>query len=359
MAFWGKIYLDNTLQNWVTALIVTCIVFILMWALKNIIARRFASLFKDHITEVKDLIETLSMRTRLYFLFLFSLYFGSLILVLPPWITLWAKTLALISLIIQGALWLDTLLHFWLTQYQKRKLEDDAARTLTMRAVSFLFRLVLFSIVVILVLDNIPGVEVTALLASMGIGGIAVALAMQNILSDLFASLSISFDKPFILGDFIIVGDLMGTVEHIGLKTTRIRSISGEQLIFSNNDLLSSRIRNYKRMAERRVVFSVGVTFQTPAGQLEEIPSMIREFVESHENTRFDRAHFKEYGDFALKFEAVYYMLTPDYTLYMDTQQAINLAIYKRFREKNIEFAYPTQTLYIDRENAKNENGTA
>jgi len=139
----------------------------------------------------------------------------------------------------------------------------------------------------------------------------------------------------------------MGTVEHIGLKSTRIRSLSGEQLVFSNSDLLKSRIRNYKRMYERRVVFSLGVTYETPYEKLERIPALIREIIEAQPQVRFDRAHFKEYGAFSLNFEIVYYVLSPDYNLCMDTQQAINLAIFRRFKEEGIDFAYPTQTLYL------------
>jgi len=194
------------------------------------------------------------------------------------------------------------------------------------------------------------GVDITALIAGLGIGGIAVALALQNVLGDLFASLSIVLDKPFVIGDFIIVDDLLGTVEHIGLKTTRVRSLFGEQLVFSNSDLLNSRIRNYKRMHERRIVFSLGVTYQTPYEKLAAIPDIIREIIELQEQVRFDRAHFKEYGDFALEFEIVYYMLVPDYNAYMDTQQAINLALYERFEKEGISFAYPTQTLYVSAE---------
>jgi small-conductance mechanosensitive channel len=200
-----------------------------------------------------------------------------------------------------------------------------------------------------LALDNL-GVNVTALVAGLGVGGVAVALAVQNILGDLFASLSIVLDKPFVLGDFIIVGELLGAVENIGIKTTRVRSLSGEQLIFSNNDLLNSRIRNFGRMAERRVVFQLGVVYGTPKAKLEQIPAIIRSAIEAQQQTRFDRSHFAGYGDFSLDFENVYYVLDRDYNVYMDIQQAINLEIYGRFAEDGIEFAYPTQTLYLQRE---------
>jgi small-conductance mechanosensitive channel len=197
-------------------------------------------------------------------------------------------------------------------------------------------------------LDNL-GVNVTALVTGLGVGGIAVALAVQNVLGDLFASLSIVLDKPFVLGDFVVVDDLLGSVEHIGLKTTRLRSLWGEQVVFSNSDLLKSRLRNFGRMAERRVSLDIGVTYQTPRAVLQAIPAIIREAIEEQVATRFDRSHFKGFGDSALTFESVYYVLSPDYNRYMDIQQAINLRIYERFESQGIGFAYPTQTVFLER----------
>jgi len=197
-------------------------------------------------------------------------------------------------------------------------------------------------------LDNL-GIDVTALVAGLGIGGVAVALAVQNVLGDLFASLSIILDKPFVIGDFLVIGEYMGSVEYVGLKTTRVRSLSGEQLVFSNSDLLKSRIRNYGRMYERRVVFNIGVTYDTPRELLKRIPGMIRAAVEAQDKTRFDRSHFMKYGDYALQFETVYYVLSPDYNVYMDIQQAIYLIIHEDFEQNHIDFAYPTQTLIVTR----------
>jgi small-conductance mechanosensitive channel len=191
------------------------------------------------------------------------------------------------------------------------------------------------------------GIDITALVAGLGVGGIAVALAAQNILGDLFASWSIVLDKPFLVGDFIIIDGYSGTVEHIGLKTTRLRSLTGEQLIFSNSDLLKCRIRNYKRMQERRIVFSFGVLYETPLEKLKEIPGIVKDIITSIENTRFDRAHFASYGNYSLNFEVVYYVLSSDYTVYMDIQQKINLALFEEFQKKDIVFAYPTQTIYV------------
>lgn len=210
----------------------------------------------------------------------------------------------------------------------------------------WLILLVAYTLILLLALQN-TGVNVTSLIAGLGIGGIAVALAMQNILGDLFASLTIALDKPFVIGDFIVVGSEMGTVEYVGLKTTRVRSLSGEQLVFGNADLLSSRVRNYKRMSERRVVFGFGVVYATPPETLEAINAIVRRAVEAQSNVRFDRCHFHRFGASSLDFEAVYFINSPDYNTHMDAQQAVHLSIARAFRDQSIEFAFPTQTLYL------------
>jgi len=207
---------------------------------------------------------------------------------------------------------------------------------------------VIWGLAIVFFLDNI-GFKISTVIAGLGIGGIAVGLAAQAILKDLFSYFSILFDRPFEVGDFIIIGDFLGTVEYIGAKTTRIRSLGGEQLIFSNTDLTDSRVRNYKRMDKRRVVFKLGVTYQTSLEQLKEIPKVIENIVKNVKDTIFDRAHFFSYGDFSLIFEVVYYVIGSDYNKYMDIQQEINLAIKEAFQKRKIEFAYPTQTLYLNK----------
>lgn len=184
-------------------------------------------------------------------------------------------------------------------------------------------------------------------MAGLGIGGVAVALASQAVLGDMFNYFTIFFDRPFALGDFIIVGEYMGTVEHIGIKTTRIRSIGGEQLVFSNTDLTNSRVRNYKRMEKRRVLFQFGVTYDTPIEMLEGIPEVIRKIIGNFEDTVFDRAHFLKYGDYSLVFEVVYYVLSSDYNRYMDVQHQINLNMMREFKARGISFALPSQTLFV------------
>ena len=205
---------------------------------------------------------------------------------------------------------------------------------------------VIWALVTLLTLDNL-GIDITALVAGLGIGGIAVALAVQNIFGDLFASLSITLDRPFVVGDFLIVDAVRGTVESIGIISTRLRSLDGEQIVMPNSDLLSSRVRNYGRMLERRVLFRTAVTYETPIEALERVPRLIRDIVEGQGDTRFDRSHFAAHGAASLDFETVYYVRSPDYNRYMDVQQAINLRLHREFQKLGIEFAYPTQKVFV------------
>lgn len=211
-----------------------------------------------------------------------------------------------------------------------------------------LITFVIWVIALVFLLDNL-GVKISAVVAGLGIGGIAVALAAQAVLGDLFSYFVIFFDKPFEVGDFIIIGDKMGVVEHIGIKTTRIRALGGEQMVFSNTDLTNSRVHNYKKMEQRRVVFNLGVIYQTSLEQLKAIPVIVRNAIEAQQDATFDRGHFASYGDFSLNFEFVYYVTGADYNIYMDVQQAINLTIFDVFETEGIEFAYPTQTVFINK----------
>ncbi len=193
------------------------------------------------------------------------------------------------------------------------------------------------------------GIKISALVAGLGIGGIAIAFASQAILADLFSFFVILFDRPFEIGDFIVVDDLSGTVEYIGIKTTRIRSISGEELVFSNTTLTNARVRNYKRMARRRIIFKINVTYGNSMKNIQDIPEILKQIVSSEQEVSFDRAHFASYGDFALIYEVVYNILSSDYNKYMDIQQRINFKIKEEFDKRKIEFAYPTQTVFINK----------
>ena len=257
------------------------------------------------------------------------------------------KIFGLILFVTYGINFISSLVNFLLEQYFSKK-EETALKAKSFNGVIVVLRFVLWSLSIVFLLDNF-GFKISSVLAGLGIGGVAIALAAQSILGDLFSYFSILFDKPFDIGDFIIIGNFKGTIEHVGIKTTRIRSLSGEQVILSNSDLTSSRLQNYKRMDTRRVLFKIGVTYDTSLTQLEKIPNIIRDIINSVEKTKFDRAHFYEYGDFSLNFEIVYYVLDNDYNVYMDIQQKINLALFKKFAEEKIEFAFPTQTVYVEK----------
>jgi small-conductance mechanosensitive channel len=343
------IYLGNSLYLWLVALGTAVATFFILKLLQRLVRRRLAAVVKRTTTNLDDMIVEVLSNTKPLFLLLVSVYAGAQILTLSPMLQRVLDRLTILVVLLQAAFWATGAVAFWLKQMIAKRTEEDAAAATSLSALGFLIKLAVWSVALLLALDNM-GINITSLVAGIGIGGIAVALAVQKILGDLFASLSIVLDKPFVIGDFIIVGDLMGTVEHIGLKTTRVRSLSGEQIIFPNSDLLQSRIRNYKRMQERRVLFTIGVTYQTPYETIQTIGATLRQIIEAQSHARFDRAHFKEYGDSALIFEVVYYVTTPDYNLYMDVQQQINLEIYRRFQDAGIEFAYPTRTLYLQQE---------
>jgi small-conductance mechanosensitive channel len=295
--------------------------------------------------DVDDLLAHLLRRTSGLFVLLISLWAASATLSLSAVAEGRMRSLVVIGFALQAAFWGSAVVAFFIDRYRERQIRIDPGSATAIGALSFVGRGLVWLLAVLLVLDNL-GIDVTALVTGLGIGGLAVALALQNVLSDLFASLAIVLDKPFVVGDFLVVGDAMGSVEYVGLKTTRLRALSGEQIVLSNSDLLASRIRNYQRMSERRVVFQLGVTYDTPNAALAGIPAMVRDIVEGHPHTRFDRCHFKAYGASSLDFETVFYMLTSDYNAYMDVQQAINLEILARFRAEHIEFAFPTRTVF-------------
>lgn len=357
MTILDRTFLNNTYQSWLIALGIVVIAFVALRLLKALAHRKLTVVSRRTSTDLNDLAADLVRRTRPYLLLILSVFLGSLALRLTPGVGTVLGKLIVISFLFQGAEWGNAVLDHWIGRSGKLKGEEDKAGLTMFMALGFVGRLVFWSLALLLALDNL-GVNVTALIAGLGVGGIAVALAVQNVLGDLFASISIVLDKPFVIGDFIIVDDLKGTVEHIGLKTTRLRSLGGEQLVFANSDLLKSRVRNYKKMTERRISFTVGVTYQTPADKLAVVPDMVRRIIESRENVRFDRAHFQGFGAFSLVFEIVYYVTTPDYTAYMDVQQAINMDLYRRFGKEGIEFAYPTQTVLFGREGVPNRPET-
>jgi len=273
------------------------------------------------------------------------IYLSIKILNLNPYVTRIVDTTILGVITVIGAIFVSSVAVFTFNKYWENKAQE-ANNQLALKWIAIMAKIVIWVIAALLFLDNV-GFKVTSLVAGLGIGGLALAFAAQAIIADIFCFFTIFFDKPFELGDFIVAGDEFGTVEHIGMKTTRIRALSGEQIIFSNTDLTTSRIKNYKTMEQRRVLFTLGVTYDTANDKLKEIPGMIKDIVDKVPDTAFARTHFFAYGAYGLNFEIAYYVLTNDYDKYMDINQEINLRIKEEFEKNGIEFALPTQTLHL------------
>ncbi|HLF10496.1 MAG TPA: mechanosensitive ion channel family protein [Gammaproteobacteria bacterium] len=332
---------SNSPVAWFTAVAVAAGVFVLLLTMRRAVRAYHRKLEQAGARPLVQIPLQVLSGTTLLFLIVVALFAG--VQALEPGSTNVRVSASAITIALfwQAGIWAAATASAWLERKRRR---STALRSIGI--IGVIINGVIWLLVVLLTLDNL-GVDITALVAGLGIGGIAVALAVQNILGDLFASLSITLDRPFVEGDFLVVGDVLGTVETIGIKSTRLRSLSGEQVVMANADLLGSRVRNYGRMMERRVLFATAVTYETPIEAIEQIPRIIREIVEGQADTRFDRSHFAAHGAASLDFETVYYVRSPDYNRYMDIQEAINLRLHREFARLGIEFAYPTQKVFL------------
>lgn len=343
----AKEFLNNTISDYLFAIGTLIGGLIAIAILRKIGLHRL----RKWAMQTENTIDDAAIRAvKRYIVPLFALgvvYISITSLTLQPLVRQIIDVISILLMTILIVQFLGALVTYSIRLYAYSKRDEVPNLEMSLNALAPAIKVVLWSVGVIFLLDNF-GMDITAIVASLGIGGVAIALASQGFLQDLFSYFSILFDQPFEIGDFIKIGDnVVGTVEYIGIKTTKIRSISGEQLILTNSDLTSARIQNFKRMERRRVVFQLGVTYETGLGALEQIPGIIRTIIESTENTLFDRAHFFSFGDFSLNFEVVYFVTTSDYNAYMDAQQHINLELKRSFAEQQIEFAYPTQVNYL------------
>lgn len=339
-------------SSWITSVVAFVVSYALLFWGKKIIAYRIKILSKKTDTKIDDLLAEILTSVKVFFLIAISLYVAVRFLEATPYTVYIISKTVFVLVVLQVAITGNKTIKFLMENYILQKMSQDASNAAIIGVAVFTTKFLLYIVLLLLVLNNF-GVDVTALIAGLGVGGIAIALAVQNILGDLFASFTIILDKPFLVGDFIVVGENMGNVEKIGIKTTRVRSISGEQLIFPNGQLLQGQIKNFKRMQERRILFNIGVVYQTPLDKIQKITSIITEIIKEQTKARLDRTHFKGYGDFALNFETVYWVEDADFNTYMDIQQNINMKIFERFKKEGIEFAYPTQTIYGNLNNTK------
>jgi small-conductance mechanosensitive channel len=338
---------DNSVKDYLIALTIFALSIIVLRIFKYVILKKLRNIFVKTKTDYDELLVKLVDTFGWPFYVLISAYIAFQFIVIPDSI----RT-ALYYLIIVFATYYAVKSVQTLIDYSTRKIivkkqeEEEGADTSIIDFLSRLLKGILWIVAVILILSNL-GYNVSTLIAGLGIGGLAVAIALQNILGDIFASFSIYFDKPFQVGDFIAFGDDSGTVKNIGIKSTRMQTQHGEELVVSNRQLTESIVHNYKKMEQRRVVFTFGVRNETPNEKLKKIPAIIKGIIDKVELTKFDRAHFIRFGDFSLIFEVVYYVKTRDYNKHMDIQHEINLAINEEFGKEGIEMPYPTQTILI------------
>jgi MscS family membrane protein len=349
MDFWTREIFGNTLLQWAVALAIGLLVYGLLRFLTWLLHRRLSKFADQPLPSQSVLIRNLLAHTHGIFYVWLAVFTATRSLSLSEAVSTVITIITIAALLVQAGFWAIEIIEYSVARRQIAKDGELNYKKGPITAILLISKIIVWAVVVLLVLENIPGVNVTALLASLGIGGIAIALALQKVLGDLFASLTISIDQPFVEGDAINVGEYNGVVEYVGLRSTRVRSNTGEQLIFSNSDLLNSRIRNYKRMEQRLIVFTLNVTYQTSYKKLQKIPEIIKEVIDAQDQVKFERAHFKGYGGSSLVFEIAYTVQTSEFSTYMDLQQKINLEIFRQFQDAGIDFALPTQSIVLSK----------
>jgi len=341
-----RIWYGASATQWLIAALTLGGVYVALALLRSILVRRLGTLAARTTTDWDDLAVQIVDRTRWYFLLLVAMYAATRVVPAPGELARVLRALAVLVVLVQAGVWGNGIIGFGADHYARKRISGDAGTRATIQAVGYAGRFALWALLIITALQNF-GINVTALVTGLGIGGIAIALAVQNILGDLFAALAIVLDKPFIVGDAIQVDNINGTIEHVGLKTTRIRSQTGEQIIIANAELLKSRIRNYKRMEQRRAAFNLDFAFDTPPDKLAAIPAMVRQVVEAQPHVQFDRSHVLSIAETGLRVETVYIVLDADFNTYADIQHAINLELLRRLQKERIEFAAPARSVYF------------
>lgn len=332
-------FLDNPLSDWLLAALAFLFTFLVIPFVRGRIhahRARFAG-----VTRLPglDLLSLLVSRTSRLVLLIVALYFAEKILDLPAKVDRVFDVIIIVGAWIQVGLWATTALRFAIGRRSGSSGEGAVAAT---SILMFGAQLLLWAVLVLLALDNL-GINITALVAGLGVGGVAVALAVQTLLGDLFGSLSIAFDKPFVVGDALRIDDVEGTVEHIGLKSTRLRSVTGEQVILANADVLKSRVHNLGRMPERRQIFRLRISHDTPPEKLDGVPMLVERAIRARPGTRFLQSLLITIGADALEFETIYYLENRPDVPVGKTIDAINRGILREFAAAGIRLAYPTQ----------------
>ena len=350
----STIFLDNSLADYLIFILFLAFSFLFIKLFDKFLLSKMDLVVKKYSHSFSQLLKNIFKKRfyPLFYILIFYLAFNRLKIINP--IANFIELILLILTVIFVVLTILDIASYTLKKYwEKKKRSDEQQKVLS--ASLFLIKTLIWIIALLFILDNL-NIQITGLVTGLGVGGIAIAFAAQSILADLFNYFTIFFDKPFDIGDFIIVGNYKGTIEHIGIKTTRLRSLSGEQLVISNTDLVNSRINNYKRMERRRINFSFSLTYDTPLEKIKKVPNIVENIIKETEKTEFDRAHFAQYAEYSLLFEVVYYVEDSDYKVYMDTQEKINFKMGEEFNKLGVDFAYPTQTIYLaNKDSSANE----
>lgn len=348
----NRVYFENTVLDYFIALGIFIIALIAVKIFSIIILKRLKIWSERTETNFDDFVISQVEKSAIPILYIASIFPAKNYLTVKPSVDLILNGILITIITFYAIRTLIAFLNYSIQVYSTRR---DPAGVASMKGISTFISIFVWGLGLVFLLDNL-GFEVSAVIAGLGIGGIAIALAAQAVLGDLFSYFVIFFDKPFQIGDFIIVDNKMGTIEKIGIKTTRVRSLSGEEIIFPNNDLTGSRVHNYKKMEKRRIEYKFGVAYQTEYAKVKEIPDIVKAIITSMSDVVLDRVHLKEFGAYSLNYEVIFIMQTADYNKYMDTQQEINFRLHQEFEKRGIQFAYPTQTLYVHNENP-NQNG--
>lgn len=340
-----KVVWNNTLQDYLIAALILTALWGVLRIVRSVVLGRLRELAQKTETTFDDFVVEASERALMPLLNFGAFYFASSFLVLPERAGSWIRAASAVLLVFFCVRFILTAVRYFL-EVQLAKRPDGKEKMGQIRGMMVIIGGAVWTLGAVFLLDNF-GYNVTAIIAGLGIGGIAIALAAQNILGDLFNYFVIFFDRPFEVGDSIVVDDKRGVIEQIGIKTTRIRSLTGEELVMANTSLTGSRIHNFRRLDRRRALLQVGVVYGTPAEKLRRIPVLIREIVTAEPETTFERCHFFRYGPSSLDFEAVYFVERQEMQAFMDAQERINLAVYEAFAREGIEFAFPTQTVHV------------
>ncbi|MFT4260896.1 MAG: mechanosensitive ion channel family protein [Candidatus Woesearchaeota archaeon] len=337
---------SNTVQDWIIAFSLFVVIWFFLFLFKYVILVKLEKFAKKTKTQLDDIAVEILQGFGWPFYAWISLYFSTLYLYTNSLFNIFMNYLLLVVLVYYAIKSLSIVITHIKEEIIKKQEADNVHDSALVDFLASLAKGLVWVFAILFVLSNL-GVQITTFIAGLGIGGLAIAIALQGVLTDLFASITIYFDKPFRVGDFIVTGSDSGVVQKIGIKTTRIKTLQGQELVISNKELTETRVNNFKRMKQRRIVFEFGIVYETPAKKMRKIPKIVSEIFDKVDNADLDRVHFKAFNDFSLDYEVVYFVKSNDYAEYMDIQQNVNLDLKERFEKEKIDMAYPTQTLYV------------